>query len=316
MKLCSTMQFRGGSLALLLATSLLLGACSEKKSETGKEEAPAVESGVAMAAIAPDAAKAAGIETAVSGPAEIRETLTVYGSIKPNAEREQTLRPRYAGIVKSVSKRPGDRVTQGESLLTIESSESLHSYTIVSPIEGQVLDRRANPGEAVGNDTVLMRVADLSSVWGEFALFARDLDRVRAGMTIRISASSGDPQTEVQIAYVAPAGEADSQSVIARAVIDNPDGRWVPGQFVTGEIVTSEVKAPVAIVPEALQTLNGKTVVFLQNANGFEAREISIGRQSPTAVEVTKGLRGGERYASANSYVIKSDLTKGEAEAD
>ncbi len=309
-------QLRRIAVALFAATPILLGACSEKKGDAANEEPLPIESGVALAAIPPEAAKAAGIETSVSGPARIRETLTVYGSIRPNAEREQTLRPRYAGIVKSVAKRPGDRASQGETLLTVESSESLHSYAITSPIEGQVLDRRVNPGEAVGNDTVLMRVADLSTVWADFAVFARDLDRVRAGMTVQISASDGGPQAEAQIAYVAPAGESDSQSVIARAVIDNADGRWVPGQFVTGEIVTAEIEAPISVVPEALQTLEGKTVVFLQNAKGFEAREVSVGRRSASAIEITKGLKGGERYASANSYVIKADLTKGEAEED
>ena len=300
-------------ITLLAMIAFLASACSEKSAER-KTETSSAQNSAPLATITPEAAKAAGIETAISGPSPIRETLTVYGSIRPNAEREQILRPRYPGIVKSVGKHPGDTVKQGETLLTIESNESLRSYAIVSPLDGQVLDRRVNPGEAVSDDTVLLRVADLSNVWADFAIFARDLDRVRADLVVTITAREGGPQTEARIAYVAPAGDKDSQSVIARAVVDNSDRRWVSGQFVTAEIVLSETQAAVSVAPEALQTLEGETVVFLQSDQGFEARPVSIGKRSAEAVEITKGLKGGERYASANSYVIKADLTKGEAE--
>ncbi|MEG3806658.1 hypothetical protein DBT53_002630, partial [Aerococcus mictus] len=47
-------------------------------------------------------------ETSAVGPANVRKVLTLYGSIKPNGEREQAIRARYPGTVKSVEKRPGD----------------------------------------------------------------------------------------------------------------------------------------------------------------------------------------------------------------
>jgi cobalt-zinc-cadmium efflux system membrane fusion protein len=270
----------------------------------------------ANAAITPEAAQQAGIEVAAAGPAQIRETLTLYGSIKSNAERQQEIRARYPGVVRSIAKRAGDAVSKGEELLTVESNESLQVYAIRSPLNGQVLDRRANPGDAVDGATVLMTVADLSSVWVEFALFARDLGHVRAGMPVLFRGASAEERGEAKITYVAPAGHADTQSVVARAVIDNRSGRWVPGQFITGDIVIAEANVPVAVKPVALQQLQGKTMVFVQNGRGFEARPVHVGKRSRDAVEITNGLAAGERYAATNSYLIKADLMKGEAEED
>ena len=270
----------------------------------------------ANAAITPKAAQQAGIEVAAAGPAQIRETLTLYGSIKSNAERQQEIRARYPGVVRSVAKRAGDAVSKGEELLTVESNESLQVYAIRSPLNGQVLDRRANSGDAVDGTTVLMTVADLSTVWVEFALFARDLGHVRAGMPVLFRGASAAESGEAKITYVAPAGHADTQSVVARAVVDNRHGRWVPGQFITGDIVIAEATVPVAVKPAALQELQGKTMVFVQNGRGFEARTVQVGRRSRDVVEIANGLAAGERYAATNSYLIKADLMKAEAEED
>lgn len=289
-------------------------AAAAEKDPKAEEAAPA--GGAVAAAIGPDAAKKAGIELATAGPARIRTTLSLYGSIRQNTEREQDIRARYPGVVRSVAKRTGDTVKEGEVLLTVESSESLQVYSIRAPLSGQVLVRSTNPGDAVDSSTVLMKVADLSSVWAEFAVFARDLSHVRPGMTVLFRGPDADQSGEAKLTYVAPAGRGDSQSVVARAVVDNRDGRWVIGQFVTGDIVTADVQVPVAVEPAALQELNEKTNVFIQTDRGFEPRTVKVGRRSRDFVEITEGVEAGASYAAKNSYLIKADLLKGEAEED
>lgn len=302
---------------LYLAAAMILAACSGKPepvAASATDKPASTEAAPQTAAITPDNAKAAGIETAVAGPAEIRETLTLYGSIRPNAERQQEVRARYPGVVRSVAKRPGENVAKGELLLSIESNDSLEPYPIRSPIAGTVLERRVNPGEAVDGSTTLLVVADLSSVWGEFALFARDLGRVRSGMTVLVRSSDGQTWGEAKIAYVAPAGSGDTQSVIARAVVGNRDGHWIAGQFVTGDAVVDDRRAAVTVVPGALQKLGDDSVVFVQTERGFAPRKVVIGKRGVEAVEITQGLNAGERYAARNSYLIKAELSKGAGE--
>lgn len=306
---------------LILALCLGFAACSGKpepqaEGRNEKQEVAASEEAPQAAAITPEHAEAAGIETAVAGPAEIRETLTLYGSIRPNAERQQEVRARYPGVVRTVAKRPGDAVGKGELLLSIESNDSLEPYAIRSPIAGTLLERRVNPGEAVDGSTTLMVVADLSSVWAEFAVFARDLGRIRAGMPVQLKSSDGETGGAAKIAYVAPSGSGDTQSVVARAVVDNKGGRWVAGQFVTGDVVIADLQVPVSVGPAALQKLGDDAVVFVQTDKGFEPRKVEVGKHSAEAVEIKQGLAAGERYAARNSYLIKAELTKGEGDQD
>jgi cobalt-zinc-cadmium efflux system membrane fusion protein len=303
-------------LVVMIVATLGTTACSEEKQPPKQEQKQTADARPRVAAIDPTAAKAAGISVAVAGSADIRETITLYGTVKPNAEREQSLRARYPGTVRTITKRVGETVRRGEILLTIESSESLQVYPIASPIAGTVLERHANPGETVDSQTTLMRVADLSTVWVEFAVFARDLGHVRAEMPVRISASDGDFLTDARLTYVSPSGDAGNQSVVARADMDNATGRWVAGQFVTGEVAVDEFRAHVSVLPAALQALNGKDVIFVRTANGFEPREVKVGRRSRHAIEIVNGLQPGETYVSVNSYLVKADLLKGEAEEE
>lgn len=281
-----------------------------------QQERSAEPSGPARAAIPPETADRVGIEVLAAGPAEVRETLLLYGSIRPNTYRVQDIRARYPGVVRSVRRLVGDRVAAGEVLLTVESNESLQTYPISSPLSGQVLERGTNPGEAVDGSAVLMRVADFSTVWAEFAVFAQDLGRVRPGMRVLLRRGESEQSSEAKITYLAPEGNAESQSVMARATVDNRDGRWVPGQFITGDVVLADARASVAVKPAALQQLNGQTVVFVQSGQGFIARPVRLGKRSAQAVEIVQGLVAGERYAAANSYLIKADLSKGEAEEE
>ncbi len=302
---------------MAVVTLVAVTACSKDDASAEKpKESEAQATSPNTIVIDAKAVQAADIRVAQAGPAAIQQTLTLYGSVQSNAEREGSIRARYPGTIRSISKRLGDTVAKGAPLVSIESSESLQIYTLTAPINGIVIERAANVGETVDTEQVLIRIADLSTVWVEFAVFARDLGRVRVGSPVAVAGSDGTPSTQSTINYIAPVGEAGNQSIVARAQVENKQGLWVPGQFITGEAVVGQTQAAVAVEPGALQTLSGKTVVFVQTARGFEARPIEVGGRSDKAIEVRSGLAAGERYVAANSYLLKADLTKGEAEEE
>ncbi len=71
---------------------------------------------------------------------------------------------------------------------------------------------------------------------------------------------------------------------------------------------------PVLAVPEdAVQELDGKKVLFItENGTEFEPRKVELGRTSGGMAEVVAGLKEGERYAVKGSFLLKSELKKGE----
>lgn len=259
--------------------------------------------------------ESANIGLAQAGPAEVRERLPLYGVITPNAERVREVGARFPGVIRSVTKRIGDRVRQGEALATIESNESLQTYSVVAPLSGVVTVRNANPGEQAG-DRPLFTVADLSTVWVELSVFPRDLAKVRVGQTVRVKSADTGQSANGKVVYVAPFGTSSNQTLTARVLLENAQGNWPPGLYVTAEVTLTSATVPLAVSSSALQTWENRTVVFVKGEEGFEPRAVQLGRRDGDVAEVLAGLEPGETYATKNSFILKAELGKGEADED
>lgn len=262
--------------------------------------------------LTPAQVRAADITLATAAPATLRERLPLYGVITPNAERVRDITPRFPGVIRSVRKRPGDAVRQGETLATVESNESLQTYALASPLAGVVTARNANPGEQTG-DRVLFTVADLSTVWVEVALFPRDRTRVQAGQSVQVRSGETGQVAEGKVVYVAPFGSASNQTLAARVLLDNAEGQWAPGLYVTVDVTLARQEVPVAVRNEAIQVLDGAPAVFVERPGGFQPVPVETGRSDGEATEIVRGLAAGERYVAGNSFILKSELGKGEA---
>lgn len=253
---------------------------------------------------------AAGIELLTAGPRELRDILRLNGMIQPNQEALVKVTPRFPGVIRSMRKRLGDKVRKDEVLANIESNQSLTTYELKAPIDGTVIDRDGTLGEFASEARPLFTIADLSTMWIDFAVFRRDFARVRLGDPVSIDVDDGGPPIEARIDYVSPIGASDTQTAIARALVSNNDGRLRPGLFVVGRVVLSARPAEVAVKASALQTLEGKTVVFVREGEAFNAREVELGGRDADWVEVTFGVLAGDVYAAKNSFVIKAEIGK------
>lgn len=263
--------------------------------------------------IDPQAATNMKIEVSEAGSATVNVAVPVTGRVALNKNTIAEVHGRFEGIVKSVSKTEGEMVKAGDTLATVESNESLQVYAVKSPLNGIVLERETNVGHIAGEEA-MFRIADLSKLWVEFNVFAKDISKVAAGQKIRISVVGGDLTAETVIASILPVADSASQTVIARAEIDNVEGKWRAGMSVHGEIFIEEKSVPVAVKSGAIQRHEGNTVVFVEKDGSYEPRPVKLGLQDGAHAEVLDGLKAGERYVSANSFILKAHAGKAGAE--
>jgi cobalt-zinc-cadmium efflux system membrane fusion protein len=254
-----------------------------------------------------------GIVVEQAAPAQIRETLPLFGAIAPNAERVLDVAARFPGVIRSIRKRVGDGVRKGEVLATIESNESLQTYAVMAPLDGVVTQRHANEGAQTGEGP-LFTVADLSTVWVELAVFPRDVAKMRVGQSVRVKSADTGLSADGKLVYVAPFGSTTNQTLVARVQLSNRDQKWPPGLYVTAEVELATTAVPLAVKSESLQTLEDRTVVFVRNEAGFEARPVELGASDGEFSEVRDGITAGESYAAKNSFILKAELGEGAAE--
>ena len=195
---------------------------------------------------------------------------------------------------------------------------SLNRIAIKAPISGRVIARTAVLGQTFAADaaeTELFRIADLDRVSVTLSLPPADAARVRPGGGVEV-ASAGRSQ-QARIRFVSPALDPDTRLVRVIADLDNRSGQWRAGEPVQARIQIHGGPAggtALMIPAEAVQTIENRSSVFVRTRDGFRAVPVTLGRRDGPMVAITRGLSGSETIASANSFTLKAELGKGEAE--
>jgi membrane fusion protein, heavy metal efflux system len=206
------------------------------------------------------------------------------------------------------------RLAQQQAAAAGGRAGALNRVGIASPLSGQVIARSVTLGQTVAADAELFRVADLSHVAVTLALSPADAGKVRSGSAIDIVA--GDRRSVGRVSFVSPILDETTRLATVIAVIDNRSGQWRVGEPVTASIrLAGDAGASAVLVPQsAVQTVEGRSTVFVRTEHGFRATPVTLGAPSGDDIVVTSGLTGGERLAGTNSFTLKAELGKGQVE--
>jgi membrane fusion protein, heavy metal efflux system len=276
-------------------------------------EYPSYEGRVTMEAAAIDAAE---IKIEEVGPANLRTLVLMNGKISADPDKVAHVSPRYPGVVLEARKKLGDVVKKDEVIAVVESNDSLRPYEVKSQVAGRVIKRDAVLGESVSQETTLYVVADLNTVSVDLAVPREDFPKLREGQKVIINGAEENPG-EAVITYLSPIGAENTQTMMARAELANPEMTWQPGLFVTAEVIVEEKEVPIAVKASALQTFRDWDVVFMNDGTSFEIAILELGRKDGEWVEVLSGpLKPGTKYATDNSFVVKADVLKDGASHD
>lgn len=193
----------------------------------------------------------------------------------------------------------------------------LQRYEIQAPIAGRVVERLVDLGAPVGGEgqaKELYVIADLSSLWIELTISTVDVDQIKEGQKLRISAAEAGKSSEGQVVFISPMLNQETRSARVIASVDNKHLTWRPGSYVSAQIIIEEQPVDLRVPRKALQTIGGEQVVFIRTPEGFEKREVALGKSDEESVEVVFGLNPGENVAVTNTFVLKAELGKAEAE--
>ncbi|KQM26929.1 MULTISPECIES: efflux RND transporter periplasmic adaptor subunit [unclassified Sphingomonas] len=191
---------------------------------------------------------------------------------------------------------------------------ALNRLAIVAPLSGRVIARPVTLGQTVAADTELYRVADLGRVSLSLNLRPEDAGRVRPGNVVAVTAAGR--RSTARIGFVSPALDPQTRLVPVIATLDNRAGTWRVGEAVMAAVQLSggEGDGKVRVPTTAVQTIDGRDVVFVRTAGGFRATPVTLGDAAGDTIVLKSGLTGTERIATTGSFTLKAELGKGEAE--
>ncbi len=193
-----------------------------------------------------------------------------------------------------------------------QESHSGGVLPIKSPIAGVVVERNVVIGQLVEGSTTAFRVMNTSTLWADGQIYEKDVPRIseRPEITLTVTAFPGEAFPG-KVIFVSPLVDERTRTITVRASIPNRGGRLKPHMFGELHIPVGGTTRALIIPAEAVQRENEQTYVFVVTTDTtFERRDVSLGAAIDSIVEVTNGIKPGERVVTRGTFQLKSELMK------
>jgi HlyD family secretion protein len=221
---------------------------------------------------------------------------------KQNVSKAQVL------VLTAKEKQAAAQVQQDKANLA-QLEEQLSYTNITSPIDGVVLSRDVEMGDAVSSilvlgssATLIMTMGDTSQVYVKGKVDESDIGKVYLGQPARIKVESFKDKTfHGKVTKIAPMGvEKDNVTTFeVRVSINNPGGELKANMTANAEIILEEHKNVLQIPEGALiYDKDKKTYVQVPDPSAKDgARKVAInaGISNGAKTEVLSGLKEGEQ---------------------
>lgn len=242
-------------------------------------------------------------------------TLKAAGRVSANLNKTAKVTPTLEGRLVKLNFDLNDRVKAGEVLALVESPELLgKQLELKAPVDGVIIERNATVGELVDKGREVFTISEPTRLWAIAEIKERDIAAVKVGQEATFTVLPYPQELfRGKVILVGNQVEAASRTLEVRIGVDNADGRLKPGMFADVGIVTTILDNVLLIPDSALQTDGDSQIVFVAlDGNKFEKRVVKLGEEQQGRVQVLAGLKAGEQIATEGSFILKSEMLKGE----
>jgi len=179
--------------------------------------------------------------------------------------------------------------------------KALNDTVVRAPFAGLVAERTVSVGDYVNRGQKVVSVVRIDPLRVMLTVPEQFVSAVAVGapVSFEVDAYPGR-QFSGKIRYVSPALEANQRALTVEASVPNTTRELKPGLFATARIEQPERTPGVVIPSSAVQTSGGTSRVFVIAGDHVEERVITVGQTLDANVEVTNGLKTGERVATKN----------------
>ena len=184
----------------------------------------------------------------------------------------------------------------------VDLARKAFSDTVVrSPFAGAVAQRLVSVGDYVTRGMKVAVVVRVNPLRVQLTVPEQFVAAVSAGspVSFEVDAYPGR-KFEGKVRYVSPALQAEQRALTIEAIVPNASSDLKPGFFATARIEQPAKTLGIVIPAAAVQTTSGTSRVFIVNGDRVEERIVTTGQAVGDLIEVTKGLKAGERVATAN----------------
>ncbi|MBF0157078.1 MAG: efflux RND transporter periplasmic adaptor subunit [Magnetococcales bacterium] len=188
--------------------------------------------------------------------------------------------------------------------------EIRRTLTVLSPVDGVVLEKNAIKGMRFMPGEVLYRLADLSTVWLMAEVFEQDVGMVREGQEAKVTLNAIPGKLfKGRVSFIYPTLAAETRTVKVRIELPNRSGELRPALYATVELTAPTGEEQILAVPDSAVLNSGtRQVVLVERGEGqYEPRPVQVGVQGGGYVQIREGLKEGEKVVVRANFLIDAE---------
>ena len=187
----------------------------------------------------------------------------------------------------------------------------LHYYTVASPIDGIVGDIPVHVGDRVTVSTLLTTVDEPGALEAYIYVPADRAKDLKLGLPVHVLDTSGKPVSETHITFISPQVETDTQTILAKATIENPQAKLRIAQQVRAQITWGTRLGPVIPVLSVMR-INGQFFAFLSVNEGkatvARQKVLTLGDTIGNDFVVLDGLKPGDHIIVSGTQFLQDGM--------
>ncbi|MDP3717594.1 MAG: efflux RND transporter periplasmic adaptor subunit [Acidobacteriota bacterium] len=180
------------------------------------------------------------------------------------------------------------------------AQKALSDTTVRAPFAGIVGERFVSVGDYVTRGTKVATVMRVDPLRVELTVPQQFVSAVASGsaVTFEVDAYPGEKFVG-EVRFVSPSLAAATRALTLEAIVPNGSNRLKPGFFATAQIEHASMLPGLLVPATAVRTVSGTARVFVVNGDRVEERVVMVGQAVGERVEVTSGVKAGERVVAS-----------------
>jgi RND family efflux transporter MFP subunit len=184
----------------------------------------------------------------------------------------------------------------------------LRYYKVSAAADGIVGDIPVHVGDRVTVTTLLTTINLPGALEAYIYVPADRAKDLRLGLPVRLLGETGEPVSDTRITFVSPQVETDTQTVLAKAAVENPRDKLRISQQVRAQVTWGSHDGPVVPVLAVLR-INGQAFVFVavNEGKGTVARQklLKLGDTTGDNYSVVDGLKAGDHVILSGTQFLQ-----------
>lgn len=203
-----------------------------------------------------------------------------------------------------------------QQIQSLSNSKKLNAkITVFADESGVLKEININEGQYITEGSPAFVLENLNTLWLEAEVYPDEVKNIKVGQILKVSINGYENEPlNAKVEFISPQLQANSQTVIIRASIPNPNLKYQAGMYASIMLSTTSKNNIAKLPVNAVVRDEKHNEIWIRTGNNtFEPRYVDLGEENENSIVITNGIKEGDEIVVSGAYLLYSEskLKKG-----